>query len=135
CAREAATACQFFGPVCKPPTLEDALDLVSLGKVEATVMDGVFLDWYQQHKPKHFGKLKVLLQSDPFPATVIVYHAGGLEDGLVHGLANGLLNAPRRPRGRDPLPLCQLPAFERIPNDSDRLLDDTLKAYPPPADK
>jgi ABC-type phosphate/phosphonate transport system substrate-binding protein len=122
----------WFGQVTTPPTLEDALDSLVTGKVDAAIVDGVFLDWYQDRKPKHFSKLKVLKQSETFPATVIAYHAGALDEATLQRFRDGLLNAAKTPRGQQLLPLCQMTSFEKIPTDYDRLLTEILKAYPPP---
>jgi ABC-type phosphate/phosphonate transport system substrate-binding protein len=100
--------------------------------VDAALIDGVFLDWYEKHKPARHAKLKLVEKSEVFPATVVVYRAGALGEATRDRLRKGMLSAKDNPRGVELMEMCQMTSFEPVPDDYDKLLAEIAKAYPAP---
>jgi ABC-type phosphate/phosphonate transport system substrate-binding protein len=120
------------GRIATPASEEEALDEVVDGTIQAAVIDGAALECYQRRKPGRFTQLKELVKSEAFPATVIVYRAGSLDDATLRQYREGLLTAKQTARGRQVLLLSKLTGFETVPNDFDQTLASIGKAYPPP---
>jgi ABC-type phosphate/phosphonate transport system substrate-binding protein len=120
----------FFGKITTPPNLEEALDELVRGNVDATVVDGVALECYQEEKPACFARLKTLKKSEPFPPAVLAYRPGALDEATLTRFRTGLLNAHQNTRGRQLLSLWKLTSFERVPNDFAALVAAVAKAYP-----
>jgi ABC-type phosphate/phosphonate transport system substrate-binding protein len=123
----------FFGKVTNPASIEDALDDVVDGVAQATVVDGVALDCYQRRKPGRFAKLKMIQQSETFPAAVVAYRPGALDEATVKRLRDGMVGAAKTPVGKQLLTLFKLTGFEQVPRDYEQTLSDIVKSYPPPA--
>ena len=111
---------------------DDILDAVSEGKTPAALMDLAALGAYQDSKPGKGRRLKVLCQSEPFPATVIVFSKGAVDLNSVEKVRSGLVKAKDNPHGRAFLFLWQLKGFEEVNAVYDAELQAVLKAYPPP---
>jgi len=131
-AAAGSTPKEFFGKVTVPANMEAAVDAVVNGHVDAVLIDGVFLDWYQERKPARFARLKTVAKSEVFPATVVAYRAGGLDDATLRRLRAGMVAAKDNPRGVELMTLCQMTSFEPVPEDYDKLLTEIAKAYPAP---
>jgi ABC-type phosphate/phosphonate transport system substrate-binding protein len=126
---------EFFGKVLTPFSAEEAVDAVVNGQVDAALADGCFLAWYEKHKATRYGKLKLLLKSEVFPAAVIAYYAHALDDATLRRFREGMLSAKDNPRGVQLMTLCQMTSFEPVPDDYDKVCKDIIKAYPPPGKK
>ncbi len=125
---------KYFEKVTTPTDAEDALDDVVDANVQATVVDEVAFQLYQQAKPCRAAKLKVAQQSETFPAAVVVYHQPGpLDEDTLGRFREGLLKAHLNPRGQQLLAMCRITAFEKIPEDYEQMLLEISKAYPPPS--
>jgi ABC-type phosphate/phosphonate transport system substrate-binding protein len=124
---------EYFTKVTVPANCEEALDDVVDGVVQATVADTFVIDCYKRRKPGRFAKLKLLEQSEVFPAAVIAYKPGTLDDATLGRFRHGLVNASRNAGGRQLLTLWKLTAFEPVPDDYEQTLADSAKAYPCPA--
>ena len=122
----------FFAKVTTPPNTEEALDDAVDGVVQATVVDGVSLDCYKRLKPGRASKLRIVQTSEVFPAAVIAYRPGTLDDATLKRFREGLINANRTILGRQMLTLWKLTAFEEVPADYDHALSEIVKAYPVP---
>jgi ABC-type phosphate/phosphonate transport system substrate-binding protein len=122
---------QFFSHITCPANAEDALDDVVDGQADAAVMDAVSLECYQRRKPGRCARLRQLLRSEVFPATVIAYQPGTVDDTLVQRFRDALLNAGQDARGRQMLTLWKLTGFETVPPDYERTLTQIAHAYPP----
>jgi ABC-type phosphate/phosphonate transport system substrate-binding protein len=120
----------FFAKVITPANVEDALDDVVRGKVQAAVVDGVSLECYQQVKSGCFARLKVLKQSEVFPAAVIAYREGALDAATLTRFRDGMIGANQNPRGRDLMAMWKLTAFEDVPADFAQTLANIARAYP-----
>jgi ABC-type phosphate/phosphonate transport system substrate-binding protein len=123
----------FFARVTAPANVEDAIDDVVDGVIQAAAVDRAGLDGYKRRKPGRFNQLKAVAQSQPFPPPLVAYYDGVLDAGTLQRFRDGLLNAGNKERGQTLLTLFRLTGFEPVANDFDRVLAETRKAYPPPA--
>lgn len=124
----AAIAAQTVGHV----NVEDALDDVLRGKVQAAIVDSVSLESYELVKPGCHARLKVFKQSEAFPAAVIVYHQGALDAATLKCFREGMMNANATAKGRDLMAMWKLTGFEEIPGDFQKNLESIRLAYPNP---
>jgi ABC-type phosphate/phosphonate transport system substrate-binding protein len=122
-----------FGKVVNHANIEDALDDILRDKVQVVVVDSVALETYEQTKSGCFARLKVLKQSEAFPAAVVAYRQGALGNAAQAQFREGMITANQSARGRDLLALWRLTAFEEVPADFPKTLAVLLKVYPPPA--
>ncbi len=123
----------FFSKITTQANVEDALDDVVDRAVQVCVVDAVALDCYKRRKPGRFTKLKILHSSEAFPAAVVAFRPGILEEATVKRFREGMLNANRTVVGRQLMTLWKLTGFEEVPPDYDRTLTEIVKAYPAPA--
>ena len=123
----------FFAQITRSLDVEDALDAVVDGQVNAAVVDGVSLDNFQKRKPGRFARLKIVQESETFPCAVLAYHPGALDETFVKKFRDGMVSTSQTRRGQQLLTLCQLSGFEHIPEDYEQLLTEIARAYPPPA--
>jgi ABC-type phosphate/phosphonate transport system substrate-binding protein len=123
---------QFFSRTTTPPNVEEALDDLVDGDVQAVVVDGVSLDCFKRRKPGRYARLKILLESPIFPAAVVAYHPGPLPEDVLNRFREGMINADKTPTGRQLMTLWKLTAFEAVPDDYEQTLAAIIKAYPPP---
>jgi ABC-type phosphate/phosphonate transport system substrate-binding protein len=126
---------RFFSRLTTPANLEDALDDVVDNLVQATVVDGVALESFKRRKPARFARLKVIQESEVFPAAVVAYQPGTLDEATLERFRSGLVNARKTALGRQLLTLWKLTGFEPVPNDYEQTLAAIAKAYPPPGAK
>jgi ABC-type phosphate/phosphonate transport system substrate-binding protein len=122
----------FFAKIVRHANVEDALDDVVRGKVDAAVVDGVALKCYEHIKPGCHARLKVLQKSPAFPAAVVAYHEGRLDEATLARFRDGMLNAGKDTRSRELMNLWKLTSFEAIPADYQRNLIEIRRAYPAP---
>jgi ABC-type phosphate/phosphonate transport system substrate-binding protein len=122
----------FFGKVTAPATAEEAMDDVVDGAVEAAVVDGIALDSYRRRKPARFARLKAIQRSEAFPAAVVAYHPGVLDEATLRRFREGMLNANKTALGRQMMTLWKLTAFEPVPADYEQTMANILKMYPTP---
>jgi ABC-type phosphate/phosphonate transport system substrate-binding protein len=124
----------FFSKIKQEDNVEDILDDVVDGKVQAAAVDHASLQAYRRRKPGRFKQLKELARSKPFPPLVVAYYEGKLDEEYRQRFRKGLLGAVRKEKGRMVMTLFRLTAFEPVPKDFSKVLARTRKAYPPPAD-
>jgi ABC-type phosphate/phosphonate transport system substrate-binding protein len=122
----------FFSKITCPDNVEDALDDVVDGKVDAAVADRAALEAYKRRKPGRFNQLKEVAQSQRFPPVVIAYYDKVLDDETLNRFQMGLLNAQNKEKGQTMLTLFRLTGFQKPPKDFDQVIAETLKNYPPP---
>jgi ABC-type phosphate/phosphonate transport system substrate-binding protein len=123
---------EFFGKVVNHNSTEDALDDVLRDVVQAALVDSVALESYQQIKSGCFARLKILKQSEVFPAAVVAYRNGVLDEATLGKFRDGMISANQSVRGRELMAMWKLTAFEKMPADFQKTLDNILKAYPAP---
>jgi ABC-type phosphate/phosphonate transport system substrate-binding protein len=125
----------FFSKVIAPDNVEDALDDVVDGLVQATVVDRAGLEAYKRRKPGRFKNLKEVAHSQPFPPPLVAYYGKTLDEATRERLRAGLLGAKDKEKGETMLTLFRLTAFEPIPADFNKVVAETRKTYPPPDSK
>jgi ABC-type phosphate/phosphonate transport system substrate-binding protein len=125
---------EFFAKITNPENVEDALDDAVDGAVQAVAVDRAALEAFKKRKPARFNRLKEVAKSQPFPPPVVVYFEGVLDKATLQRFRDGLLNASRKEKGQTLLTLFRLTGFEPVPDDVDRVLAETRKAYPPDKD-
>jgi ABC-type phosphate/phosphonate transport system substrate-binding protein len=133
CLEQGSTPKAFFAEVVEHSSVEAALDDVVRGKVPAAVVDGVSLEFYEQEKPGCFARLKTLRQSPVFPAAVVAYHRGALDEATLNRFRDGMISANQNTRSRELMVLWKLTAFEPIPAGYQQTLTSIRKAYPAPS--
>lgn len=122
----------FFSKVTTPESIEDALDDVVDGVVQATVVDQAALVAYKRRKPGRFKQIKEVAHSQAFPAPLIAYYGKVLDEATRTRLKDGLLGASKKEKGQTMLTLFHLTAFEPVPENFGKVLAETRKNYPPP---
>ncbi len=123
---------KHFASLSNPANVEEALDDVVDKVVAATVVDGLGLECYKRRKPGRFAKLKTVQQSEPFPAAVVAYHAGQVDEATLAKFRAGMLKSSETVLGRQLLNLWKLTAFEAVPANYEQNLADIVKTYPVP---
>jgi ABC-type phosphate/phosphonate transport system substrate-binding protein len=123
----------FFSPITNPANVEDALDGVVNDTVKACVVDNVSYDSYKRRKPGRFAKLKIVQSSEVFPAAVIAFRPGSLNEATLRQFREGMINANRSALGRQLMTVWKLTGFEEVPHDYDQILLEIVKVYPAPA--
>jgi ABC-type phosphate/phosphonate transport system substrate-binding protein len=121
---------EFFAKITTPDNVEDALDDVVDGKAQITVIDGAAFEAYKRRKPGRFNQLKEVVRSQPFPPGVVAYHGSVLDEAILRRFKSALVGAARKKKGEMLLNLSLLTSFEPVPDDLQRVLADTRKAYP-----
>jgi hypothetical protein len=122
----------YFSRVTKPATVEDALDELVDGTVEAVLVDGVALECYKKRKPGRFAKVKGIEKSGVFPAAVVAYRAGAVDKETLRRFQEGMTNARKSAYGRQLMTLWRMTGFESVPEDYEQTLKDVAKDYPAP---
>jgi ABC-type phosphate/phosphonate transport system substrate-binding protein len=122
---------EFFSKITEPDNVEDALDDLVDGKVQAVVVDRAGLEAYKRRKPGRFKQLKEVAKSQPFPPAVVAYYGSKLDDATLKRFKEGLLGASKKERGQTLLTMFHLTTFESPSEDFAKVLAETRKAYPP----
>jgi ABC-type phosphate/phosphonate transport system substrate-binding protein len=122
----------FFAKITNPANAEDALDDLVDGAVQACVIDGVSFDCYKRRKPGRCQKLRILQSSEIFPAGVIAFRSGFLDEATLARVREGMININRTVAGKQLMTLWKLTGFEPVPADYDQTLTEIIKAYPAP---
>jgi ABC-type phosphate/phosphonate transport system substrate-binding protein len=132
CREQGSEPRRFLSELAKPDNAEDALDDVVDGVVGAAVVEEVPLEHFRRRKPGRYARLKVLRRSEKFPASVVAYRAGDLDEQTLKKLRDGMLAAHRDPVGRQFLTWWRMTAFESIPAEYEQTLRDIVKIYASP---
>lgn len=123
----------WLADIATPANEEDALDDVVDGLVDATVVDHLALEAFQQRKPGRFARLRTACLSEVFPTGVIAHAPGALDPAVLERLRQTLLHAHENKKGQQMLAFTGLTHFAAIPSDYDHVLADIARAYPPQA--
>jgi ABC-type phosphate/phosphonate transport system substrate-binding protein len=121
----------FFSKITSQENVEDALDDVVDGVVQATAVDRASLEAYKRRKPGRFNQLKEVARSQPFPAPLVAYYDKVLDEATLKRFRDGLLGASRKERGQTMLTLFRLTGFDPVPEDFGKVLAQSREAYPP----
>lgn len=123
---------RFFTQITKPQYVEEALDDVVDRKADVTVVDNVSLQGYKRQKPGRFAHLHVIGQSEEFPASVVVFCRDQFDKATLESFRDGLLNAHKNPTGRHLLTMWKLTAFEAVPDNYEKTMQNIARSYPAP---
>jgi ABC-type phosphate/phosphonate transport system substrate-binding protein len=123
---------RYFSRITQPKNVEDAIDDVVDGAVQAAVVDRAGLEAYKRRKPGRFQQLREVTHSAAFPSPVVAGYDSKLNASTVQKVVDGLLNANQNDRGQRLLEMFKLTGFQKTPADFDQLLASTRKNYPPP---
>ncbi len=123
---------RFYKKIVRSGDTEEALDDVVDGKVQAALVDGLAWNSYCKAKAGCARRLRVLLESEPFPCGIIACQQGRFPPQRVQRFRDGLIAAHATRRGKQLMEFLRLTGFEAVPTDYDRLLDRIVRAYPPP---
>lgn len=122
----------FFSKIASQYNVQDALDDVVDGLVQAAVVDQVVLEAFKHRKPGRFERLREVARSQPFPPTVIAYDDRILDEASRRQFQNTLLGAAAKEKHTIILSLFQWTGFEMAPDDFEHVLAETRKTYPAP---
>lgn len=122
----------FFKTTTIPGTVEEALDDVVDGEVQAAVVESVPLSSYSRRKPGRAAQLKSLIISEVFPSGVIAFNPGHIDEGTLQKFRDGMTNANKNIMGRQMLMLWKITSFEPIPEDYDTICKKIVTIYPAP---
>jgi ABC-type phosphate/phosphonate transport system substrate-binding protein len=133
CEAQEGKAEAFFSQIATADNVEDAVDDLVDGKVQAVAADKASLEAYKKRKPGRFNQLKAIATSAPFPPTAIVtVYDKMLDQATLQRVRDGLLRSSRSDRGQTLLTVFRLTSFQGPPEDLDRVLTETRKTYPAP---
>jgi len=132
CEALGKNASAFFSKITSPGNVEDALDDVVDGVVQATVVDRAALEAYKKRKPARFTKLKPIAHSEPLLPGIVAYTDKSLDETTRRRFEQGLINANRSEKGRMMLALFHLTGFSAIPSDFPKMLARMRRDYPEP---
>ncbi|MGE3804846.1 MAG: phosphate/phosphite/phosphonate ABC transporter substrate-binding protein [Gemmataceae bacterium] len=132
CEKNGTTVDNYFGKVTRPQSVEDGLDDVVDGVVDAVICDEVAAAGFQERKAVRFAKLKKVDESPAFPTGVIAYHEGSVTERAVDKMYKALKGAKDNADGKQILLNWRMTSFEDAPKDFHKLLEETLERYPPP---
>jgi ABC-type phosphate/phosphonate transport system substrate-binding protein len=133
CGECGQAASQFLGRVTTPSSADAAIEAVLTGKAQATVIDDLALASYKERKAMRAKLFKAAASSQTFPAAVVAYRQGALDDATLERFRTGMVSASREERGRHLLMMFNLTGFERIPADYEQTLEKIVRTYPPAA--
>lgn len=131
CKRLGQPADQFFSRIDRPGNIEDSLDDVVDGKVQAALVDSVGLSRYKKRKPVRAAKLRQPAVSQLFPPSAVIYVPDAMSASMVRRFRDALLDLGGSPRGQEILREWKLSALEPVPKNYQQQLEATAKAYPP----
>jgi ABC-type phosphate/phosphonate transport system substrate-binding protein len=123
---------EFFSHVTKPQNIEIALDGLVDGYHQAAIVDAVGLDSFKHRKPARFGQIKIVQESEIFPASVVAYRNGTFDRPTVELMKQRMSAATKNRITQQLLTLWKLTAIEPIPQDFEETIVNILKYYPPP---
>jgi ABC-type phosphate/phosphonate transport system substrate-binding protein len=127
-----ATPDKFFGKLENPLDGETALDDILLDNVVAAAVDETAVNLYKDIKPGAFNRLKVLVESEDFPRSALVYHPGKVAPAVVEKFRGGLLKANQSEKGKESMGNFKISAFE-LPEPAYQMsLGAILKKHPTP---
>jgi hypothetical protein len=96
-------------------------------------VEEISLECYARGKPGRFQRLRILRESERFPATVIAYRTGRLSEETLRAFRIGLSEAHRSAGNRELLTCLRISAFTVVPADYRQSLQETAKLYPAPS--
>jgi ABC-type phosphate/phosphonate transport system substrate-binding protein len=121
---------RFFKDVRMSANAEEALDDVVDGSQQGALVDKVAWACYLRLKPSRAADLKVLSESESFPATAIVFREGRVASETLERVKKGMLSADKQALGRQLLTLWKLTGFTEVPPNYLPLTKSIIRTYP-----
>lgn len=117
-------------------TVHEGIQKVIGGEADVTVADFASWNYFQKLYPGAAKNLRVLAESEEFPATVLVYKKGAIPDEVLKKIHDGFLTAHNNKKATPLMTAIHIERFDEIPAGYDDALKACRKAYPTPlADK
>jgi ABC-type phosphate/phosphonate transport system substrate-binding protein len=126
---------KFFKKIATTADVEEALDSVIDGSVQAAVVDSLAWGSYRDAKPGAAKRLRVLMETSDLPPSVIAYQSGRFNAAQLKNLRDGLIKTKDTRKGKDLLQQLRLTSFQAVPADLDKQLAAALKEFPTPKTK
>lgn len=129
--RESGTSVEeFFSERTTPPTVEDMLDSLVDGKIDAGLLEQSGYMMFQRRKPARAAQLRVLEQSEHFPPSVIVYRRDKIDKNTIQSFRAGMGAAHESMLGGHLMMLMNVKKFETPTSEYSKRLTEALKNYP-----
>ncbi|MSR30072.1 MAG: hypothetical protein EXR99_01075 [Gemmataceae bacterium] len=122
----------YFGKVSGNLDHEDAFDGLGDGDFHAVLADHPAWENYKTQKPGRAEKLSALMISEHFVPAVIAYNPAKLDKETMNNFRGGMLSASSNPSSKRMLEFVKISSFEKIPEQFDKQLADSVKSYPAP---
>ncbi len=132
CEEHGKSPKEFFKQIVRHKNVERALDDIVRGRVQCIVVDGRALKCYKRVKPGCYRRLRIMKRSEVFPAAVIAYRDGNVNQTMLNRFRAGMIRANTNTRSRQLMSMWNLTAFEPVPTDYEARLIAILRAYPAP---
>jgi ABC-type phosphate/phosphonate transport system substrate-binding protein len=129
CTSDGKAAKEFF-KITRTADADDSLEDVLDGQVQAALVTHAQIEAFRKAKPERYAQLKVLAQSEAFPAAVLAYNAKNLSPETTQALRAAMLDLNNNPKAKEFLKLTQLGGFAAVPGNFDEALGAIAKAYP-----
>lgn len=123
-----------FASVEKTSTVHEAIHTVMDGDADVTIVDSSSWSYFQKLYPGPCQNMRVLAQSEVFPAGTIVYKKGTLDSATIKAIRDGLTMAHKNPKGSRMMNLIRIERFDAVSTSYNGLLKACLKCYPKPDD-
>lgn len=114
--------------------VEEALFALGGGKADAALVDISALKALETNYPGCYRQLRVLAESKPLPAAVVVYRDGSLNSETVKKLREGLLDCVKSSEGYAFTVFWQLKGFAEVSPAYNSQVKNCLENYPAPGE-
>jgi len=131
CRCEGKLPKEIFKSIEKPENSETALHQLYENEVQAAVVDGAALQAFAERYPARSKYIRTLMESEPFPMSVVVTHDGIVDSNTLSRFQFGMQKATASVMGRKLMGLMHSAGFEPVPANYDEQLADFVKRYPP----
>jgi ABC-type phosphate/phosphonate transport system substrate-binding protein len=131
CRCEGKSPKEIFKSIEKPENAETALHQLYENEVQAAVVDGAALQGFAERYPARSKFIHTLMESEPFPMSVVVTHDGIVDSHTLSRFRSGMQKATASVMGRKLMGLMHSAGFEAVPANYDEQLADFVKRYPP----
>lgn len=123
---------EIFAKTTRPVNAETALHDLFDDRAQAALVDGKALRCFEERYPARAKLVRVLIESNPFPLSAIVYHAGMMDPAVLRRFQNGMTGAHRSLAVKKLMALMHAVGFEPAPLDYDEQLAACAREYPKP---
>jgi ABC-type phosphate/phosphonate transport system substrate-binding protein len=113
-------------------TVHEGIQKVIGREADVTVADFASWNYFQKLYPGASKNLRVLAESDEFPATVLIYKKGAIPDNVLKKIHDGFLSAHESKKSSGIMTAIHIERFDEIPAGFDNALKASRKGYPTP---